>query len=72
MIDTSTFTVAGTVKTDRGAHGVAIDAKSRYVDITNSFADTVSVIDIAKRSVIAAVPVGKGPNGRLPSDGDYP
>ncbi|HET7319739.1 MAG TPA: hypothetical protein VFK23_11430 [Nitrospirota bacterium] len=31
--------------------------------LTNSFADTVSVIDIMKRNVSTTVKVGKGPNG---------
>ena len=30
---------------------------------TNTYANTVSVIDVAERKVIATVPVGKGPNG---------
>src|SRR5512139_1546786 len=63
VIDTSTFAVTGTLKTDKGAHGVAIDGKSKFAYITNTLADTVSVIDIAKRRLVATVPVGKGPNG---------
>ncbi len=63
MIDMATFKVVATVKTGKGAHGVAIDNKGKFAYITNSFADTVSVIDIMKRKVVATVMVGKKPNG---------
>ncbi len=63
IIDASNFTVAATVKTGKGAHGVAIDRKGTFAYIANSFADTVSVIDLRKRNVAATVPVGKQPNG---------
>lgn len=58
MIDAA-FAVVETVKTDRGSHGVAIDAKGKFAYVTNTFADNVSLIDIAKRVVVATVPVGK-------------
>ena len=31
--------------------------------MTNTYANTVSIIDLAERKVVATVPVGKGPNG---------
>lgn len=42
-----------------------IDAASfnKIGSITNTCADTVSVVDIALRKVIGTVPVGRGPNG---------
>ena len=59
----------------RTAQGLFADAQlcqldtikpSRVIDqrfVTNTYANTVSVIDIATRKVVATVPVGKGPNG---------
>jgi YVTN family beta-propeller protein len=42
---------------------VVIDRDGRHAFVTNTNANSVSVIDIAERKVIATVPVGKGPNG---------
>lgn len=63
MIDLRSFKVIKTVDTGVGAHGVAIDREGRYAYITNTYAGSLSVLDIGKRSVAATVPVGKGPNG---------
>ena len=63
IIDTTSFTVVATVKTDKGAHGVTVDNSGTFAYIANSFADTVSVVDIAKRKVTETVKVGKKPNG---------
>lgn len=63
LIDTATFSVVATIDSGSGAHGVTIDAASRYAYITNTFAGNVSVIDLARRRVIARIPVGKEPGG---------
>ncbi len=71
MIDTATFKVVDNIMAGKGAHGVAIDGKGKFAYITNSFADSVSVIDIMKRKVVATVMVGKKPNGiSVSSSGD--
>lgn len=57
------FEVVKTVETGSGTHGVALDREGRYAYITNSYAGSLSVLDISKRSVVATVPVGKRPNG---------
>lgn len=46
-----------------GAHGVTIDSQGRFAYVTNTFDDSGSVIDIARRKVTATVKVGNGPNG---------
>lgn len=63
LVDTATFSVAATLASGLGAHGVAIDPASRYAYITNTFAGNVSVIDLARRRVVARIPVGKEPGG---------
>jgi YVTN family beta-propeller protein len=63
VIDIAGLKVAATIKTRAGAHGVVIDRDGRQGFATNTHANTVSVIDIAERKVVATVPVGKGPNG---------
>ena len=47
----------------KGAHGTAVadDGKTAYV--TNTYADTLSVIDLTSMAVIAIYPTGKAPNG---------
>lgn len=63
IVDTSTFTVVGTVETGTGAHGVVVDPSGKYAYITNIYADTVAVLDIATREVTATIPVEDMPNG---------
>jgi YVTN family beta-propeller protein len=55
--------VAATIESGRGAHGVTVDAASRYAYVTNTFAGNVSVVDLARRQVVAHIPVGKEPGG---------
>ena len=52
-----------TVQVGRGAHGVALDADGRTAYVTNTYADTVSAIDLVSRTVTASYSTGKGPNG---------
>lgn len=63
MIDLETFSVSKTVETGPGAHGVVVDADGRYAFVTNIYANTVSVLDLQGRKVVATVRVGKEPNG---------
>lgn len=63
VIDFRSFKVVSTIKTGKGAHGVAIDRKGLHAFVTNLYEDTVSVIDILQRKVIATIPVGRLPNG---------
>ena len=52
------------VSTGAGPHGVVIDPTGTHAWVTNSYDDTVSVIDIPTQSVrMATIPVGMGPNG---------
>jgi YVTN family beta-propeller protein len=63
IIDTATFTVAATVETGQGAHGIVIDPSSRHAYITNIYSDEVAVLDLAELKVVARIPVGDKPNG---------
>ena len=63
VIDTRTFTVAGTVETGQGAHGVVVDPSGRHAYVTNLYADDVAVVDLDELAVVARVPVGDTPNG---------
>ena len=49
--------------TGAGAHGVVVDRDGRYAYVTNTYANSVSVLDVKDRKVTKTVPVGKGPNG---------
>ena len=42
---------------------MVIDPSGRYAYITNIYENTVSVIDIEQKTVIATIPSGAAPNG---------
>jgi YVTN family beta-propeller protein len=63
VIDLETFKSAKPIATAPGTHGVTIDREGRYAYVTNTYANSVSVLDVNERKVVAVVPVGKGPNG---------
>lgn len=63
MIDTTRFTVVGTVKTEAEAHGIVVDRSSRHVCVTNTYEHTVAVVDLNEREVVARAAVGREPNG---------
>ena len=63
IVDAATFTVVSTIETGDGAHGVVVDPSGRYAYITNIYENTVSVIDIEQKIVIATIPSSAAPNG---------
>jgi YVTN family beta-propeller protein len=63
LIDIVSFKTLKTIETGAGAHGVAIDREGRFAYVTNIYANTLSVLDLKDRKVVANVPVGKEPNG---------
>jgi YVTN family beta-propeller protein len=63
LISLDTFQVVKTIGTAAGAHGVVVDRDGRYAYITNTYANSVSVLDVPNRRVTKTIPVGKAPNG---------
>lgn len=63
VIDTHSMTVRSRVNTGSGPHGVVIDDTGTRAWVTNSYSDTVSVIELATSSVAATVPTGAEPTG---------
>ncbi len=63
VIDTTTFTVARTVETGQGAHGVVVDPSSRHAYVTNLYGNDVAVLDLNELRVVGRIPVGDKPNG---------
>ena len=55
----------GQVATGAGAHAIAFSADGSRAWITNQQADTVTVVDVAARTVITDIAVGSKPNGVL-------
>jgi len=51
------------IVTGAGAHGVAVSPDGKLAFITNTVANTVSVIDVASATVLRSWPTGKAPNG---------
>jgi YVTN family beta-propeller protein len=52
-----------TVRVGKGAHGVAVAADGTTAYVTNTYADSVSEVDLAKLSVTSTYATGKAPNG---------
>jgi YVTN family beta-propeller protein len=63
VIKIATGKVVDTIRTGKGAHGVAVSNDGRAVFVTNIVDGTMSIIDTERRAVIAAYRVGEGPNG---------
>ncbi|KUH64997.1 hypothetical protein AU184_02605 [Mycolicibacterium novocastrense] len=63
VIDTRSMTVRSRVDTGSGPHGVVIDDTGTRAWVTNSYSDTVSVIELATSSVGATVRTGAEPTG---------
>ena len=42
---------------------MVVDGDGRFAYVTNTYAGSVSVLDIKDRKVVATVAVGMGPNG---------
>ena len=77
MIDTATMTVGDNAITGAGPHGVVIDTAGTRSWVTNTYEDSVSVIDLSTSSVTATITVGSEPNGvsysqRLPAGAPSP
>ncbi len=63
IYDTATMRLVGTVRTGRGAHGVAADPGSRFAFVTNMYDDDVAIVDLRSLEVVSRVKVGDMPNG---------
>nr|WP_207307459.1 hypothetical protein [Kocuria rosea] len=77
VIDPIGMTARGSVRTGSGPHGLVIDTTGTRAWVTNTYDDTVSVVDLESLSVLATVPVGDLPNGisfssRPPGDVEEP
>ena len=51
------------VTVGKGAHGVVIDPDGDTAYVTNTYANTISAVDLDDFTVGKSYPVGKGPNG---------
>ncbi len=72
VLDAATFTTTGFIPTGKGAHGLYTSRSSRDLYVTNRGAGTVSVLDLASRTVRAthSLPGGASPDmGNLSLDG---
>lgn len=57
------MTVRASLDTGTGPHGVVIDPTGVRAWVTNTYDNTVSVVDLTALSVSPALPVGQGPSG---------
>lgn len=63
IIDTEAMNTRGTVTTGSGPHGVVVDQTGNWAWVSNSFDNTVSVVDVVNMAVEDTIPVGTAPNG---------
>lgn len=63
VIDVARGTVARTLSTGRGAHGVSICAGGSRAFITNMYEDSLTEIDADRMEVLRRFAVGRAPNG---------
>lgn len=55
--------VRGAAATGSGPHGVVVDATGSRAWVTDTYNETVSVIDLDHLALVATTPVGRAPNG---------
>ena len=60
VFDPKSFAILKTIKTEPGADGIEFDSASGHVFVINGDAKTITVIDPAKKSVVATIAVGAG------------
>lgn len=63
VFDTEAMTVAASITTGSGPHGVVVDTTGETAWVTNLYDDTVSVLDLTTNEAVATVAVGDLPNG---------
>jgi YVTN family beta-propeller protein len=63
VVDVEARRMVATITTDAGAHGVVVSTDGELAFVSNLFAGTISVIEVAGQSVVASFPVGEAPAG---------
>ena len=63
VIDVARGEVIETIRTGKGAHGVAVSEDGAFVFVTNIVDSTLAVIATETQTVVATFAVGAGPNG---------
>lgn len=63
LIDLPTQMVRTSIQTGAGAHGIVVDTQGRYAYVSNTYANTISAIDLQAGKPVATIPVGMAPNG---------
>lgn len=63
LVATTGFREVARIVAGAGPHGVALDPSGRRAYVTNTFAGTVSVLDLERRLEVAEIRTGRAPNG---------
>jgi len=63
FVDAVTLTEVDAIETGQGAHGVVVEPSGRYAYVTNLFSNTLTIVDLANRTIAATTPTGASPNG---------
>lgn len=57
------FALLKDIPSGKGAHGIAFSADGKIAYVTNTWENTVSVIDLDKEEIVKTISVGSKPNG---------
>lgn len=68
-IDIEKFENVKDIATGQGAHGIAYSQDGKTAYVTNTWEDSLSVLDLEKDTVIKTIKVGSEPNGVAVSNG---
>ncbi|MBI3027724.1 beta-propeller fold lactonase family protein [Candidatus Woesearchaeota archaeon] len=63
------FELEKDIPAGQGAHGIAYSSDGKTAYVTNTWENTLSILDLASDSVIKSIKVGSKPNGVAVSDG---
>ena len=63
IFDGASGAALATVEVGQGAHGVALDRDGASAYVTNTYSNTLSVIDLGTLKEVSRVPTGERPNG---------
>ncbi len=62
-VDVARAAVTATIETGSAPHGVVTDDKGTFAYVSNVLSNSVTVVDLLTKRVVATIPVGNGPNG---------
>src|SRR5687768_636195 len=63
IVDTTTDTVTGEIRTGGKPRGLALSRDGRFIYVSDGPSNSLRIVDVAQRAVVASVALGKSPEG---------